>query len=199
MRKDAFVRCLNAPDFLLLTRKQSGLTLIELIVTLTLAIILSTLGVQSFEHLVGQSRADSSIYSLRTALALARSEAVSRNASVVLCRRVDTFQRCAGASARGRVDWSLGWLLFVDADRDRVLDTSKGDLILREFPGLNASVTLRWNRGDYIAYQGSGRLHSLNGTFCLANGSENANHLRELKIPYTGRVRMTSGECSFTF
>ncbi|OMH28399.1 GspH/FimT family protein [Motiliproteus sp. MSK22-1] len=199
MRKDAFVRCWSAPEFLPLAFKQSGLTLVELVVTLVLAIILSTLGVQSFEHLFGQSLADSSIYSLRTALALARSEAVSRNASVVLCRQGDLHQNCAGSSARGRPDWSRGWLLFVDVDRDKILDTSKGDQILREFPALNTSVVLRWNRGDYVAYQESGRLHSLNGTFCLRNGSGSTDHLRELKIPYTGRVRITSGECSFTW
>ncbi len=177
---------------------QRGLTLAELITTLGLTVLVSTVGLSSFDRFIAGSRADTTILSLRTALALARTEAITRDASVVLCRRSDQLQQCAGSGASGRPDWSGGWLMFVDIDGDNALDTDSGDLILRIFPALNRTQILRWNRGDYIAYQGSGRLHSLNGTFCLGVVDGDADLRRELKIPYTGRVRITSGECSYT-
>jgi len=196
MRKDAWYRCSYAPKKYL-HGSQAGFTLPELIITLSLTTVASTVGLNSFEQFIVETRADTGIFSLRTALALARSEAITRDASVVLCRRSDSLQHCAGSSASGRPDWSAGWLLFIDIDQDKVLDSSKGDQILRVFPPLNQSLVLRWNRGDYIAYQGSGRLHSLNGTFCLGGSNGKEGFDRELKIPYTGRVRITSGECTY--
>ena len=130
---------------------QRGLTLVELVTTLSLTVLVSTVGVQSFEHYIDQTRADTSILSLRTALALARTEAITRDSRVVLCRRQDELQQCAGNGATGKPDWSQGWLLYVDSDGDKVLDTSKGDQILRVFASLNSRFVLRWNRGDCIA------------------------------------------------
>ena len=174
-----------------------GFTLTEVVITLGLVAVLSNIGLYSFEQFIGNSRADTTILNLRTALALARSEAITRNASVVLCRRWEQQQQCAGSGARGRPDWSRGWLLFVDTDRNKVLDSAAGDQILRIFPAIYPGLALHWNRGDYIAYQGSGALHSLNGTFCLIGVGDKAAFRRELKIPYTGRVRITSDECSY--
>ncbi len=176
---------------------QSGLSLIELITSMGLVATLSTVGLQSFQYYLAEARADVVINSLRTTLALARSEAVTRNSSVVLCRKSSEVVGCAGNSSRGRPQWRQGWLLFQDVDNNRLYDPNRGDILMKDFPAVAADLVLKWNRGDFIGYQGSGTLDSLNGTFCLASLNNDPVY-RELKIPYTGRVRITSGECSYS-
>ena len=175
---------------------QQGLSLAELLSVLGITAVLSTTGVDSYRSFVGNAKADREINSLRTALALARSEAVTRDQKVVLCRKDPIISECIGKSSEGRVSWVSGWLLFIDGDDDRLYSEGGNDQLLRVFPPLADGALLKWNRGDYIGYQGSGSLSSLNGTFCLWWDSDD-NFRRELKIPYTGRVRLTTGECSY--
>ena len=172
-----------------------GFTLKELMLTVGIITLVSTFGVGSFNRHIGDTHADTIILNLRTALMLARTEAIKRSASVVLCRRAAGSGQCAGSGAKKELVWDKGWLLFVDANENKVFDN--GEILVREFPPINTGFALKWNRGDYIAYKGSGALHSRNGSFCL--GSRNlVNVVRELKIPRTGRVRVTSGECSYS-
>lgn len=180
-------RCAPAPGF----------TLPELLIVLAITTLVMTLGVGSFNYYIGSTRADTIINRLRTALSLARAEAVKRSASVVLCRQSVIPGSCAGGGATGRLDWSEGWLLFVDHNSDRVFDLGAGDELLRVYPAIEADFVLKWNRGDFIAYQGSGSLNSLNGTFCLGDHGASDQFSRELVIPYSGRVRATAGACSY--
>lgn len=172
-----------------------GFTLIEFLLVLTL-LAFSTIAVAQFSYWLDQSKVDTVILNLRAALYAARAEAITRGGRVVICRRNGSLQQCAGSSATGKPSWSAGWLMYWDADADKQLDQSQGDLILRVYPSSGPRVKLHWNRGDYIAYQQSGRLASLNGTFCIGiEGGEGS--MKELAIPYTGRVRVSSNECSY--
>ncbi|MCW8887398.1 MAG: GspH/FimT family pseudopilin, partial [Motiliproteus sp.] len=159
---------------------QQGLSLTELLVTLGITAFLSTIGVDSYQTFIGNAQADREINSLRTALALARSEAVTRDLTVILCRKQPGQIECAGKSAKGQVSWANGWLIFVDVDGDRLYTENTSDLLLRVYSGLDDGTLLKWNRGDYIGYQGSGSLASLNGSFCLWWNSSEA-FSRELK------------------
>ncbi|WP_207061726.1 GspH/FimT family pseudopilin [Motiliproteus sp. SC1-56] len=176
-------------------RRNQGFTLNELLLTLGVITLVSTLGMGSFQRYIGDVRADTVILNLRTALMLARSEAIKGTGSVVLCRRKPGQDQCAGSSAKNKLFWDSGWLVFADADENKLFDGD--DRLIRQFPPLDESFALKWNRGDYIAYEGDGSLDSNNGTFCL--GSRHLDGIeRELAIPHTGRVRVTAGECSYT-
>lgn len=179
-------------------RSAAGFTLIELLIVLTITTLIMTVGVGSFNQYIGSTQADTIINTLRTALSLARAEAVKRSASVLICRQGALPGSCGGSGATGQLDWSEGWLLFVDSNRDRVFDLADGDELLRVFPAIEENFVLKWNRGNFIAYQGNGSLHSLNGTFCLGDVAGTDAFRRELVIPYSGRVRATSGSCSYT-
>lgn len=175
-----------------------GFTLYELLIVVAISSLLLTVGVGSFDRYIGTTQADTIINKLRTALSLARTEAVKRAASVVVCRVGALPGQCAGTVSSGHHDWSEGWLLFVDRDRDREFDLAAGDELLRVFPAIESRFVLKWGRGDFIAYQGSGSLNSRNGSFCLGDLDDIAAFRRELVIPYSGRVRATSGACSYT-
>lgn len=63
----------------------AGMTLIELIVTVSIAAILLTLGVPSFQTLITNNRLSVASNDLLFALNVAKSEAIRRNASVRFC------------------------------------------------------------------------------------------------------------------
>ncbi|MEH6469632.1 MAG: GspH/FimT family pseudopilin [Halopseudomonas sp.] len=176
---------------------QCGLTLPELVVSLAVVATLSTAGASSFTHFVSESQADTLMQTLRTSLMWARSEAIKRGQRVLLCRQAGTDDECAGSDSTGRVSWHQGWLMFVDQDRDRQFDPSKGDELLQVVQPMALTQQLMWNRGDYIAYDDSGALGSLNGTFCVGHNSGDLALQRELVLPHSGRLRTAAVACRY--
>ena len=65
-----------------------GFTLLELMVTITVAAMVLTLGVPSFVDLVRNNRAATNVNELLTAFSIARSESIKRGANVSVCRSV---------------------------------------------------------------------------------------------------------------
>ena len=98
-------------------KKQQGLTLIELMVTLAVAIILVSVGMPLFSGIVANNRAATDTNALVTSMKLARSEAVKRAGTVVA--------RSSGS------DWDNGWLVFVDDNANGAADT--GEEVLRNW------------------------------------------------------------------
>ena len=100
-----------------------GFTLIELVVTLAVASVLLVVAVPNIRTFVQNSRARTQINDLVTDLTYARSQAVKRGLSVGLCPSND------GATCLAQTSWQGGYLTFIDANLDGVLDT--GDTVVR--------------------------------------------------------------------
>ncbi len=84
-----------------------GYTLVELLVTIALASVLLSVAVPSFRNLTVSNRLTTQANEFVAAIALARSEAIKRNASVTLCRASNaTATACAAASG----DWT-DWIV----------------------------------------------------------------------------------------
>ena len=82
-------------------RNVRGMTLIELMITISLLAIVIAIGLPSFTGAINGSRLSSAANELSSALQVARAEAVRRNRSVVLCRSDD--QRRAAVRVGGGV------------------------------------------------------------------------------------------------
>lgn len=176
---------------------QAGVTLPEVVIALGIVSILSTAGVSSFEQIVVQSKVDALSERMRTALALARSEAVTRGQRAVLCRLNEAGDGCAGKVTDKRLSWRNGWMLFVDGNLDRRFNAADGDRLVRLYGPIEPQLEIRWNRGDYVSYQDSGALGSLNGTFCVGHRQFSDEYQKELILPYTGRLRTASVVCRY--
>ena len=87
-----------------------GFTLVELMVTLSVLMILMSVGVPSFIAAMKNSRLSGDYSELFGALILARSEAVKQSSFVSVCAR-------ASDNACGN-DWSNGWIVFADRQND---------------------------------------------------------------------------------
>ncbi|MEJ8859352.1 GspH/FimT family pseudopilin [Variovorax robiniae] len=78
-----------------------GFTLVELVFTITMVALLATIAAPSFRQFIMSQRVRNASFDFMTALTLARSEAITRNASVDLVRTSGS--------------WSGGWTVAADA------------------------------------------------------------------------------------
>lgn len=105
-------------------KNSGGFTLIELLTVIVLFAVLIAYAAPQWGSVVHRSRAESAANELLGALQFAKSEAVKRNRRVAITA-VDT-------------NWSKGWMIQVDANRDGAFDTPA----LRESGALPTSVVV---------------------------------------------------------
>ena len=111
--------------------RERGFTLPEMLVVSAIVAVMLVIAVPSYTSLTARNALTSKMNEVVGAMQIARSEAVTRNNRVTLCRRNanDTDTCDAGGG------WQNGWLVFVDPDADGTVDT--GETIL----GNGARVT----------------------------------------------------------
>ncbi len=115
--------------------REYGITLLELMVTIVIAVILMMVAVPGFNSYIRDSSLASITNNLLSTLNVARSEAIKRGVPISLCRSNDNAS-CSGA-------WSDGWIVFADLDRDGVVDTGESLLQAGEgVPGASYSVAV---------------------------------------------------------
>lgn len=99
-----------------LPTQMAGFTLLELMVTLTIAAILLTVGVPGLTTFIANNRMVGQVNSMVGLLNAARVEAIAQRRTVTVCGSADGVTCNAG--------WSANWLAFIDRDGDGVIDVS---------------------------------------------------------------------------
>ena len=115
-------------------RRVEGFTLIELLITIALLAVLLTTAAPAMTDMVLNNRMSGLSNDLMSDLAVARSEALKRGQRVVVCKNSGNDSTC------GTGAWAGGWLLYLDADSDTVLDA--GETILRVRQSLPGGYTV---------------------------------------------------------
>lgn len=139
-------------------KKNTGFTLIELIITLTLAAILLTIGIPSFQTTLQSNRRVTQVNELISALNIARSEAIKRGNQVFICISNNGTSCVTGSGA-----WETGWIIFVDNNGNSTLDNN--DTIINVHGQFPSSITVRAGSAfsNWIAYLSNGTSRG-NGT-----------------------------------
>lgn len=160
----------------------------ELLTTISVLAILSTLAAPSFSNLRLDSARTAAVNGFFHSLFLARSEAIKRGMVVSLCKSRDG-QRCVtGATAQ----WTDGYVVFVNTDRDEPAQIDPSEEVLQvEGPWSTGRISANRENFSFRPYtQGV-----VNGTvvFCDMRG---ADHARAIIISHTGRPRISQRDAS---
>lgn len=121
---------------------QRGFTLIELMVALVVAAILTTVAVPSMRTFIQNERITTETNSLIADLSFARSEALKSNVNVTVCKSANPTVVPPACSTTGS-DWSTGRVIFIDSNNNGTIDTGETILRVREaLPDSGAGTTL---------------------------------------------------------
>ena len=102
--------------------KQKGFTLVELLITIVVISILLAAAVPSFMQAIKNNRITGQATSFVISTQMARNEAIKRGASTTMCAANADMDACSGSN-----DWSTGWIVFSDLNRDGVINTNATD------------------------------------------------------------------------
>lgn len=171
--------------------RNRGMTAVELLFTMAIAGLVLALAVPNFRDFVQNNRAAEEANALVGALALARSEAVTRGVPVTVCGSADN------ATCADDVDWSTGWIVFTDFDADGSVDDADDppDTVLRAVPELRNGSTLTAD-ANFVAYGPNGFLtNGADVTFDLDIPDCTGNHNRQITVNLQGRGAVANTAC----
>lgn len=163
----------------------------ELLVTMSVATILLTLGVPAFQDLIKNNRLTTAANELVGALSLARSEAIKRGVRVTVCKS-STGAACANSGG-----WDQGWIVFTDPNNNAIFDSGDALLRVREAVQSNLSITGNTNLSDYTSYVARGHSQLTSGAFqagtIKACDDRTGNVGKSLVVSQSGRIRVETG------
>ena len=159
-----------------------GLSAIELLAVLAVSSVVLAAAVPSLRGVTAGTHLSNASNALVVGLQRARSEAVSTGRNSVLCPSPDGM-RCADTS-----DWSSGWLLYRDQNRNSRFDAGEPLLHTQSLDPLQVSI--RSNNGRRrVTYRSLGESEGANTTFILCSRLESARG-RQVIVANSGRVRL---------
>lgn len=157
----------------------AGFTVLELMITITIIAIGLSLAVPSIRETIANNQVAVANNSIISAINLARSEAITRGNSVVVCPST-TGKKCNNGK------WNAGWIVFDNNDADATLATTE---IIRV--NSRAEAVNRTGYGGIIVFQPDGTT-TLNGSktikICFA-GTAVTKKCRSITISRFGSVK----------
>ena len=162
-----------------LSRNQLGMTLIEFSLVLLIVTLLATLGIPSTQKLFHDQRLRGLKDELMVHLNIARHTAVHQSRATVICPSADGFY-CLEAG-----HWQAGWIVFLDANRDR--KRSDEEAIVQIAHGRGWADIKSGNRKRF-RFRFDGTATGSNGSFRICD-QRGAEYGWRLIISTVGRIR----------
>jgi type IV fimbrial biogenesis protein FimT len=171
-----------------LHHRSRGFTLVEVLVVLAILGVLLRVAATSLQEVAAASRVSAATYQLVSELNHARSEAIRRNARVVVCKSDD------GESCAATGDWGQGWIVFHDDNNNAVRDV--GEAVIRRGERTSGRLRIVGNEtvSRYVSFTPFGGPRFTSGAFqagtiTVCHESAQPVEARHLIINSAGRPR----------
>ena len=157
-----------------------GFTLYELLIALLLVVLLTGLAIPNFAKIVANGRVRTEVTSLFRAVYLARKESILQRTVVSICPS-ENGRQCSATT-----NWSFGWILFGNADRDEPPRVDPGEVIMQVHRS-DENLRITANRRGFTLRATDKR--ATNGTVVVCDRL-NRVAPRAVVVSYTGRPRV---------
>lgn len=164
--------------------KQTGYTLIELLVTLAILGIIFAIAIPSYGSVMARANMGAAESAIFTSIYNAANFSFIGGTRAVLCPSAD------GISCENSFDWSRGWLVFEDKNANRERDAN--DRKLASFDDISPELHILTSEGrTRIAFQTGGGNFGSNAHFKLCD-ERSPQRSRSLFLSNTGRIRVAA-------
>jgi type IV fimbrial biogenesis protein FimT len=190
--------------------RNKGFTLVELMVTLAVAIILLAVGMPLFSGMAANNRATAQANTFLAGFKLARSEAVKRGLEVSVCAIDDpdddpSTPVPSPVNCGDEEDWPNGLLVFTDPGLPEDAGSVDGtDERLKLFANPVAGATVA-TTGGFVRFAPQGEVDGMtaNGGDCASSGtclelgqhSAASGYTHCLHVMQSGQIRLERGAC----
>lgn len=157
-----------------------GFTIYEILISVTLIIVIVSISLPLFDRTAARNHQRVELNTLFGAVHLARKESILKRRVVSICPTTD-FEQCGS-----RDDWSSGWIMFENSDRDSPPTVDAGENILKRHQ-VAESIQISANRRAFTLR--ATFLRATNGTFVVCDRADRVPP-KALVISYTGRPRV---------
>ncbi|MBI3533598.1 MAG: GspH/FimT family pseudopilin [Burkholderiales bacterium] len=177
--------------------RQSGFTLVELMVVVTIAVVLLSLAAPSFRSMLVKRSVQSAADILVSDLRYARSEALKRSSTVIVCNSLNgssCMTLCSPAVPNvcaPTASWKGGWIVFADGNSNGAVDAGEILRVQDALPSMAsiASTNPANDRLNFV-YLPSGWARASSQTFILTPDGAAANAARVVCISSQGRAAL---------
>ena len=134
-------------------------TLIELLISISITSILTTIAFTSLEDFIVEIRVDNEISQLHRVLLITRNSAINAGQKAILCPLNASFE-CT-------TQWHNELSVFIDANGNKRFDQNKNEKIIRIKEAITTDDILVYGKGrNKVTFKPTGQLSGLaNGTF----------------------------------
>lgn len=162
--------------------KPKGYTLLELLFTLVVIFILTSIAIPSFTSLIESSRSRHLYNTVFTLIQYVRGRSIFLYEDVIICPTKDDIN-CIN-------NWQLPLIIFIDLNKNKKRDFNEP--IDQKINLLKKDERFIWRASGtsrYLRFHTNGLTSSQNGSFTICPRNNKTENIRKIILYYTGRAR----------
>lgn len=160
----------------------AGFSLLEVIISLSVVGVIATIAIPAFGDSVANGQIRTEVNALFHAIHVARKESAMRRTSVSICPSAN------GTTCSRSLNWSSGWIMFNNLDRDEPPQLDPGEALLQNHRASD-DILIQANRRGFTLRPIDKR--ATNGTIRICHNRARGTG-RALIVSYTGRPRVAT-------